>query len=199
MHYNYHRYYSPELGRYVTRDPIGLAGGINPHVFAAANPIINGDPDGKVVITVPVAVATGLAAAGAACVATKCLAPVAEAIVDTAEAVYDAAKDIGDAISDWWNDDDPVPPPTMPAEEVNPTPTPWDDAKDDVTEDATDWTPSDFQECEANCDFEWERNQEMCKVDAAMRGYDPGRYRQCMDRVDEIYIECLQECKQYEC
>jgi len=26
LHYNYHRYYDPKTGRYITPDPIGLAG-----------------------------------------------------------------------------------------------------------------------------------------------------------------------------
>ncbi|MBX3615841.1 RHS repeat-associated core domain-containing protein, partial [Nitrosomonas sp.] len=29
LHYNYFRYYEPETGRYLSPDPIGLAGGIS--------------------------------------------------------------------------------------------------------------------------------------------------------------------------
>nr|WP_081075400.1 RHS repeat-associated core domain-containing protein [Burkholderia stagnalis] len=29
MHYNRHRYYDPDSGRFVSKDPIGLAGGLN--------------------------------------------------------------------------------------------------------------------------------------------------------------------------
>jgi uncharacterized protein RhaS with RHS repeats len=50
------------------------------------------------------------------------------------------------------------------------------------------------KECEERCDLEWDRNKVMCDADAAMRGYDPGRYRQCMNEVDKIYIECIQDC-----
>lgn len=35
LHYNRFRYYDPDCGRYITLDPIGLAGGINPMAFVA--------------------------------------------------------------------------------------------------------------------------------------------------------------------
>ncbi len=46
LHYNYHRYYDPDTGRYLTPDPIGLAGGINPFVYSYNNPINAIDPLG---------------------------------------------------------------------------------------------------------------------------------------------------------
>ncbi len=46
FYYNYHRYYNPKIGRYTQPDPIGLAGGINPYVYADNNPIMKVDPSG---------------------------------------------------------------------------------------------------------------------------------------------------------
>ena len=46
LHYNYHRYYDPEIGRYLTPDPIGLDGGINLYSYAGNNPINAIDPNG---------------------------------------------------------------------------------------------------------------------------------------------------------
>lgn len=39
LHYNRYRYYEPKLGRYLTVDPIGLAGGLNTYDYAAGNPL----------------------------------------------------------------------------------------------------------------------------------------------------------------
>lgn len=53
--YNWHRYYSPELGRYYQADPIGFGSGdINQYRYAASVPTMLTDPDGRVV---PVVVA----------------------------------------------------------------------------------------------------------------------------------------------
>jgi RHS repeat-associated protein len=46
LHYNYHRYYDPTTGRYLTPDPIGLEGGINLFVYSENNPINLVDPWG---------------------------------------------------------------------------------------------------------------------------------------------------------
>jgi RHS repeat-associated protein len=46
LHYNYHRYYDPRTGRYITTDPIGLEGGINLLSYVKNNPLIRIDPLG---------------------------------------------------------------------------------------------------------------------------------------------------------
>lgn len=47
LHYNDRRYYDPATGRYLTRDPIGLAGGANLYLYARANPLLLADPTGE--------------------------------------------------------------------------------------------------------------------------------------------------------
>lgn len=46
QHYNHTRYYSPEIGRYMEPDRIGLEGGLNPYIYANGNPVSNIDVDG---------------------------------------------------------------------------------------------------------------------------------------------------------
>ncbi len=45
LHYNRHRYYDPLIGRFVSKDPIGLLGGFNTHTYAP-NPVQWIDPLG---------------------------------------------------------------------------------------------------------------------------------------------------------
>jgi RHS repeat-associated protein len=46
LHYNWHRFYDPETGRYISADPIGLTGGMNLYAYVKNDPINWIDPWG---------------------------------------------------------------------------------------------------------------------------------------------------------
>ena len=64
MHYNRHRYYDPALGRYISQDPIGLAGGMNLYLYPV-NPVQFVDPLGLAqVCTRPLNGSSGIRTSG---------------------------------------------------------------------------------------------------------------------------------------
>ncbi len=46
LFYNINRTYNPAIGRYISSDPIGIAGGLNTFSYGAQNPVNAVDPDG---------------------------------------------------------------------------------------------------------------------------------------------------------
>ena len=46
LHYNWHRYYDPKIGRYITSDPAGVFVSLNTYAYVGNNPLVWSDPLG---------------------------------------------------------------------------------------------------------------------------------------------------------
>ncbi|WP_296413050.1 RHS repeat-associated core domain-containing protein [Zoogloea sp.] len=65
LHYNWNRYYSPRMGRYISSDPIGIEGGGNSYSYVNGNPLSYTDPEGLQATAVLGGFGGGSSAAGA--------------------------------------------------------------------------------------------------------------------------------------
>ena len=63
LYYLRNRWYSPELKRFVSRDPIGFAGGFNLYAYANGNPANLKDPTGNLAFLIPILASVAFEAA----------------------------------------------------------------------------------------------------------------------------------------
>jgi len=93
LYYNLARYYAPELGRYISRDPLESASGPNPYLYCYNDPLGGRDPTGLLSGWAKIAVAAAAIAVGVVVIvvaAPVVIAAVAGAAV-TASAIGCAA------------------------------------------------------------------------------------------------------------
>ncbi len=108
LHYNQARYYDPTIGRYLSPDPIGLAGGVNTYAHVENNPLRYVDPSGELLF-LPFA----FAAAGGLTAADVLLT--GGGLVVAGAAIYSATQHLPDVTATDVArpdscDDDPCPP-----------------------------------------------------------------------------------------
>ena len=96
-HYNFHRDYKPNQGRYVQSDPMGLSGGINVNIYANQNAIRFFDPDAHAAIPA-VCVANPAACGTVILVGLKIAYDGCKIIVNT------VAESIASVVNEWWDD-----------------------------------------------------------------------------------------------
>jgi RHS repeat-associated protein len=83
LYYYRARYYIPALGRFISEDPIGFAGGqINIYGYVGNDPIESTDPSGQWLTgTLPVGIGSGIGEAGGTIGAGEILGPIAGGII----------------------------------------------------------------------------------------------------------------------
>jgi RHS repeat-associated protein len=96
------RYYAPALGRFLSRDPIGFAGGINLYAYCGGDPVNYEDPGGMDFFGIPSGTIAG--AAGFLCMTVISRNPVAGVIggaaIGTGWSYYRDHKDLKTSIAD---------------------------------------------------------------------------------------------------
>jgi RHS repeat-associated protein len=179
-----HRYYDPQTGRFLTRDPIGYAGGINVYSYVGNNPTNYADPNGLdaealapyVPVLIPFVPSIAAAAAAAA--------PYAGAAVAYGALVYGAWR-FGE-----WTADQPWNPFTHPADPFFPPlcpPMPL--ARPTPTTFAPPPPPGEGDK-DTQCNRQlYEVDYPTCDAIARVRG--AAAYSRCIASAHQRYAACL--------
>ena len=174
LHYNYFRDYDPTTGRYIQSDPIGLAGGLNTYEYAKSNPLYWTDPLG---LNPGAATRAFQGLAGMLSRMGRPTRPVAPPVIPPGG--LPPGYDVPDIPAHT-----PIDPPIVP---IPPIPMP--------NEGSGSSSGSSVEECEKECDLEWDRNKFLCdSMSGANHGFKSKAYKTCLERIDRIYIECVQDC-----
>lgn len=98
LHYNRFRYYDPAIGRYLTPDPIGVAGGLNLYLYAGNDPLNKADPLGLWWKTA-LAVVAAVAAAAVVVITAPVTAPLALVVIGAGAAAGAAGFMVNEALN----------------------------------------------------------------------------------------------------
>jgi len=149
------RYYDPQTGRFLTRDPIGYAGGINLYSYVANNPANAIDPSGHNPGVMALPAIAGAAAEGAGIGAGAAAAAPVAAVAGVGAIAFAATWPLGDYIARQpWNPFTHPTDPVLPHPDCSPRIIPLDGP---IT-----MTAPDTPDKEETCAQEWERAYEMC-------------------------------------
>ena len=106
LHYNRFRYYSPVLGRYLSRDPVGFLSGVNFYTYVHNDPINGFDPHGLSWLGTALSIAGGIVAGVVVGAAVVAFAPVelAAGAVTAASIVFGgaAAVSVGSGLNEGF-------------------------------------------------------------------------------------------------
>ena len=87
------RWYDAETGKWLSKDPIGLSGGLNLYAFCEGDPVNYRDPDGNVLILAPALVFPPIAVAAAAAIIAANAPQIIEGIVHFSKGLINTATD----------------------------------------------------------------------------------------------------------